>query len=305
MDLYTTSKDDYLFLVRNTSNYFGLDYAVVEKDYFATLFLKKANASIPGLVFKGGTSLSKCFHIINRFSEDIDLALDLEHSSQSSKRETNRTLIKLCSSPPFNLVNKELIIGHTHGTYNCFEVGYPSLFGNASYLAPQILVEMVNFLKCYPCIEIGACSYIGEYLISINKIDILEKYDLKPFLIKVQALERTFVDKVFAICDYYEHREEYRNSRHIYDLFMIEKEIDLLSDKIKQLIKSVRNDRKKSKRCISAADGYDINVTLQTIVNTNYYRKDYNDVTRLLLTKDLPYEIAITVINKIVKLNLF
>lgn len=38
---------------------FGIDPALVEKDYFVTLFLKKASERIPGLVFKGGTSLSE------------------------------------------------------------------------------------------------------------------------------------------------------------------------------------------------------------------------------------------------------
>lgn len=46
---------------------FDIDPALVEKDYFVTLFLRKAVERIPGLVFKGGTSLSKCFSFIDRF----------------------------------------------------------------------------------------------------------------------------------------------------------------------------------------------------------------------------------------------
>lgn len=45
----------------------------MEKDYYLTLFLKSLVARQRGIVFKGGTSLSKCHKVIDRFSEDIDL----------------------------------------------------------------------------------------------------------------------------------------------------------------------------------------------------------------------------------------
>ena len=48
--------------------------AIVEKDYYVTMILKLLSEKAPGCVFKGGTSLSKCHHAIDRFSEDIDIA---------------------------------------------------------------------------------------------------------------------------------------------------------------------------------------------------------------------------------------
>ncbi|WP_244096013.1 MULTISPECIES: nucleotidyl transferase AbiEii/AbiGii toxin family protein [unclassified Blautia] len=47
--------------------------AIVEKDYYVTMILKLLAQVEPGCVFKGGTSLSKCHHVIDRFSEDIDI----------------------------------------------------------------------------------------------------------------------------------------------------------------------------------------------------------------------------------------
>ncbi len=58
------------------SEYFNVAPALIEKDYYVTLILKCLNQEIPGLLFKGGTSLSKCYKLIDRFSEDIDLTLD-------------------------------------------------------------------------------------------------------------------------------------------------------------------------------------------------------------------------------------
>ena len=49
--------------------------AIIEKDYYVTMILKALAKRVPNLLFKGGTSLSKCHKIINRFSEDFDISL--------------------------------------------------------------------------------------------------------------------------------------------------------------------------------------------------------------------------------------
>ena len=59
------------------AQYFGFSEVIIEKDYWVTYILKNISNSAykNNLVFKGGTSLSKAFKLIKRFSEDIDLAL--------------------------------------------------------------------------------------------------------------------------------------------------------------------------------------------------------------------------------------
>lgn len=57
----------------NTADFCKLPIAIIEKDYFVTLVLKEIVKRNSDIVFKGGTSLSKCYKIIDRFSEDIDL----------------------------------------------------------------------------------------------------------------------------------------------------------------------------------------------------------------------------------------
>lgn len=56
-------KDTFEQLVLRTSEYLGVKAEIVEKDYFVTLFLKRIAAVMPDIVFKGGTSLSKCYYI--------------------------------------------------------------------------------------------------------------------------------------------------------------------------------------------------------------------------------------------------
>lgn len=63
-------------LIAATSTKLSIEPTIVEKDYFVTITLGELNKKNENFVFKGGTSLSKCFGIIKRFSEDIDISFD-------------------------------------------------------------------------------------------------------------------------------------------------------------------------------------------------------------------------------------
>ena len=65
---------------------------IIEKDYYVTVLLKLLAEKIPFIVFKGGTSLSKCHKVIRRFSEDIDLTIDVS-LSQGQKKKVKKVLL--------------------------------------------------------------------------------------------------------------------------------------------------------------------------------------------------------------------
>ena len=67
--------------------------AIVEKDYYVTLFLESLFKRVPNLIFKGGTSLSKCYKIINRFSEDIDLSIECVNKPTERQRINLKTSV--------------------------------------------------------------------------------------------------------------------------------------------------------------------------------------------------------------------
>ena len=303
MKLYE-NKELFADLLERTSRHFNIRLSLVEKDYFIYLFLKKAKELVPGLVFKGGTSLSKCHKIVDRFSEDIDLTLDLDHFTQKYKRESLRTLIELANSYPFTLVNRSARLEHTHANYNFFNINYKRVYNDETAL-PVIKMEMVYISKCYPYEQQSFISYIGEYLLILNRLDLIKEYDLDGFILQVQTLERTFIDKVFAICDYFERNESYRNSRHIYDLYKIYPQINIKSNEFLRLINEVRNDRKKSKRSLSAQQDYDINKTLQKIKDSNYFERDYDEVTANLLYSNEDYKTVIKILDKIIENKVF
>ena len=108
----------------------------------------------------------------------------------------------------------------------------------------------------------------------------------------VQSLERTFIDKVFAICDYRIQNMEERDSRHLYDVAKIMPYIKL-DEELDKLIDQVREDRMLSKNNPSADLKYNINDMLKEIINKRFYENDYNGITSKLLYEDYSYDNSI------------
>lgn len=74
-------------LVRSAAAAYGLQNFQIEKDYYVSLLLKRLVSVFPGVVFKGGTSLSKCYDVIKRFSEDLDLSVPLGDNNKLPRSE--------------------------------------------------------------------------------------------------------------------------------------------------------------------------------------------------------------------------
>ena len=132
----------------------------------------------------------------------------------------------------------------------------------------------------------------------------IKEFEMEPFEIRVQTLERTFIDKVFAICDYSISNKILGHSRHIYDLYRLIGKIRI-NHELKVLVKEVREDRKKHENCFSAQDNYHIPSLLKRIINDKVYYKDYEDITRKVLYDDTSYETSIMVLDMIIDSGLF
>ena len=286
------------------STMFGIEPSLVEKDYFVTLFLKESIKRIPGLVFKGGTSLSKCYNLIDRFSEDVDLTLDDTHFTQSKRREAVKILVNVCEELKLKLINKETIEKHTHGNYNCYDIQYPIIFPSED-IKTELKVEMTYIQKSYPYEQRNAISYLGEFFLKNGNEKIVEEYELDSFVVQVQSLERTLIDKVFAVCDYYLSNDTVRNSRHIYDISKLLSKVNIYDFKLKQLVESVRNERKLNRKSLSAQEGINIPKILNEIITTDFFKKDYNETTLKLLTKTTSYENAIKALRQVIDSKLF
>lgn len=295
------NKENFTEAVQAVSRGLSISPALVEKDYYVTLVLKRINEEVPGLIFKGGTSLSKCHKAINRFSEDIDLTLDSEHLTEGQRKIVKPTIVKICDELGLTINNLENT--RSRRDYNCYQISYPLLFENDE-IDPVIKAETVFIQECYPEEVKQADSLIGEWLKENGFIKQAEEYGLIPFDIHVQTMERTLVDKVFALCDYMLADDMQKHSRHIYDIYQLLERVEL-NDDFRALVHRVREDRKYHSLCVSAQDNADVPALLEQVIKTGCYKKDYEEHTRTMLYSLCDYEEAITGLEKIIDSGMF
>ena len=295
-------RDLFEALVIETSEKLGIVPVIIEKDYYVTLFLREIVNRQPNIIFKGGTSLSKCYHLINRFSEDIDLNIESENKPTEGQRKKLINDIKeIIEEYGFVLRNPDDI--RSRRDFNRFEVDVHSLF-SSEYIKHDLIVETSVFIRSYPNVKMSVSSVIYDYLKSIGREDIISEYNLEPFELNVQSVERTFVDKVFAICDYYLDGRIDEHSRHLYDLYKM-MNVVTIDDSLKGLFLKVREERKAHKTCLSAQDGVDIKTCIQEIISKDIYKKDYESITLPLIFDDIKYESVINNLLIIIKSKLF
>ena len=89
----------------------------------------------------------------------------------------------------------------------------------------------------------------------------------------LQSINRTYIDKVFALCDYYMQGKSKRYSRHLYDLYKL-KECVTFDEEIRRLIGEVRKQRENMKICTSARKHVNIHALLEQFCEKEFYRFD-------------------------------
>lgn len=275
---------------------------IIEKDYYVTLFLKRIKELQPNLIFKGGTSLSKCYKLINRFSEDIDLNIETEAKpTEGQRKKLKANIVSVIDEFGFVLSNTDKV--HSRRDYNKYIIDYPTVF-NSDYLKENLIVETAVYIKAYPCIEMQATSIIYDYLKENGYDNLIAEYNLEPFNVNVQAAERTLIDKLYALGDYYLCDAVQEHSRHIYDIYKL-LDIVELNDELRLLAKAVFEERKGHPNCHSAKDDIDINKLLQEIIDNEAYKKDYQDITEKIVFDNIDYSTAIKALQTVVDSKLF
>lgn len=223
-------------LFRETAARKGVTNAIAEKDFWVTWVLSKifSDSHLSTLmIFKGGTSLSKAFHLIERFSEDIDLILDwrtvIDSDPRESKSKTAQDkLNKEINAKAASYIKNELlpVITSVLAPY-CIcipdendgliiNVRYPSSFDDP-YLRPEILLEIGPLASWLPYGEYAVQSFASEEFPALFTNPICN--------VKAIVAERTFWEKATIL-----HQEANRPldkamlprySRHYYDLAMM------------------------------------------------------------------------------------
>ena len=274
---------------------------VVEKDYYVTLILKGLKERLPFIVFKGGTSLSKCHKVIKRFSEDIDVTIDTK-LTQGQMGKVKDGIKAVAEELGLGIPNIDET--HSRRSYNKYLLTYETVLEDSDVgLQPTVILETSFAEVSFPTVLIPVHSYMGDML-QIEEPELVEGFGLKPFEMKVQGLDRTLADKVFAICDYYLKGDVRRHSRHIYDIYKLMPLVPQ-TEEFKALVREVRNVRAMTNICPSAQPGVDVPSLLMQLVEGEAYKDDYASITYRILEEVVRYETAIEAVKVLAKSGIF
>lgn len=279
-------------LIVGAANELAIPTNVTEKDYYVTITLKALSEKLDDMVFKGGTSLTKCYQLLDRFSEAIDISYTAELGTpgDARKRRLKKAVVATMEEFGFPITNLEMTRSRRH--YNCYRAAYPSMYVQSNILKPELVVETYVALLPFPTTKRMVDNYIYRFLNKINRLDLAETYGLMPFEITTQTIERILADKVFALCDYYMQGEIERHSRHLYDIYKIVNNVGI-TEKLAKLIPEVRAVRSELPICPSAKEGVCVTDILNEMMESQAYRKDYEDITLGLLFVPETYDTVI------------
>ena len=235
-----------------TAQKLNIPEVYIEKDYWVTYVLHTIYNEAIGqeTVFKGGTALSKCFNLVQRFSEDIDLIV-LRREGESNNQLTNK--IKRISKvvadvlPEIEIKDITQKMGMNRKTAHT----YPKEFRGDYGQVRDIIVLEATWLGYYePYTTRPVSSYVYEMMIATGQKELAVEYGLLPFNLMVLEPKRTLCEKIMSLVrfSYTETPLEdlKKKIRHTYDIYQLLLDKTLLdffnSDAFDELLLKVAND---------------------------------------------------------------
>lgn len=285
MNWYKNHSKEWKEIIETVAREIGRTELMVEKDTVQSMFLSELSKAELPFVFKGGTSLSKAYNLIDRFSEDIDLSMNRK-PTESERKESKELIIQIAESLGMTLANPDKI--RSRYEYNKYVFKYMSLFVS---MPVEIIIETSYYQTAYPVEKHEVGSFVGRFC-EERGIDLPIPFIAAKVYMNVQAIRRTFVDKVFAVCDYRIQNMQDRDSRHLYDICKLAGQLKL-DEEMDALVDKVREDRMLSQNNPSAQPNYIIPEMLKEIIESKFYESDYKNVTQKLLYEDIDYDYAV------------
>lgn len=285
MNWYKNHSKEWKEIIETVAREIGRTELMVEKDTVQSMFLSELSKAELPFVFKGGTSLSKAYNMIDRFSEDIDLSMNRK-PTESERKASKELIIQIAESLGMTLGNPDKI--RSRYDYNKYVFKYMSLFVS---MPVEIIIETSYYQTAYPVEKHEVGSFVGRFC-EERGIDLPIPFKAAKVYMNVQSIRRTFVDKVFAICDYRIQNMQDRDSRHLYDICKLAVQLKM-DEEMDALVDKVREDRMLSPNNPSAQLEYIIPEMLKEIIESKFYESDYKNVTQKLLYEDIDYDYAV------------
>ena len=222
MTRYASELTDFPELLSATAQWKKISAAIVEKDYFLTRALRALASEHGGaFVLKGGTSLTKGWNLLQRFSEDIDLLVKSEEGWGAGRRDKRLKGLQgtVLNTKGFSLAEP---VKHAEtGAHRTAIFQYHAISTDLPGLSKTTMLEMGYRGNTAAATSRPVRSMVAEFAESKRQAGLAE--DLTFFELEVQNLTRTFVEKLFAIHSAYVLNRAERKTRHYYDLYEMSK----------------------------------------------------------------------------------
>ncbi len=279
----------------------GVTSAIIEKDFWVCWTLGKLFTSSllhDKILLKGGTSLSKVFGLIERFSEDIDLILNWQlvteydpaaERSRNQQQRFNEDLNRAAQNyiretflPELERMLETICIPRINGTKpHNIEIIYPAT-AKEQYLRPEILLEIGPLAAWDPNAEYAITPFAAEYF--------NDQFSSPSCMVKAIKAERTFWEKA-TILHHEAHRPAEkptptRYSRHYYDMMrMADSKIKNQAIADLGLLKDVVRFKEKFYHCGWARYDLARPGTMRLVPSSDAQRelrRDYNDMRNMI-----------------------
>ncbi len=211
-------------ILRAASQQLGIKLEFIEKDYWITQVLSSLAKSryVNDTVFKGGTSLSKGFGLIDRFSEDVDIAIindsnktgnEIKNIIRSTEKDIKRDLSEL------------QVEGITSKGSKFRKSVFEYLSVDTKNKNNKLIVEINSFANPFPYNLMEIKSFIYDFVFQAKQLQYIDLYQLEPFKINVLNKEQTLIEKTVSLIRFsYSGNiiEQLRSKiRHFYDLYYL------------------------------------------------------------------------------------
>ena len=241
-------REAFSVLLDSVSEQTGIRTDILEKDYYLTLLLwelAEKQASLPAY-FKGGTALYKAIGSMKRFSEDIDLTVEIKDCSKSQGKKRLE-----------NAANAYFSMERTHDKEK--ESNTKGSITSVYEYVPVTAIDRKDALQRFGYVKVEATSFTisepyealqVEPLIYTQATEeqrrLLKKlYEVEPFVVKTIKMERIFADKLLAAEFYYQRNLLFDVSKHLYDIavMMEQKRIQKLLSENERFIEMISYKR--------------------------------------------------------------
>lgn len=211
-------------LINLTAAELKINPLFIEKDYWITVVLKRLSESKfeSESVFKGGTSLSKGYELIERFSEDVDIALINNNAKTGNEI---KSIIRSIEKEMTKDLSELQVAGVTSKGSRFRKSVFEYKSTNAKNQSNKLIVEVNSFANPFPFKRLVIKSLIFDFLTQSKNEKYIEQFKLEPFEVNVLNKEQTLLEKTVSLI-----RVSFESNpvesiakkvRHFYDLYFL------------------------------------------------------------------------------------